>query len=193
MISGEPPPDISTALKQRHFAFLPSLMSPATAYRLEQKTRNLSSRRVSVGDNSATWDEQTLAPDHEVVTMFSSAQVIDFITSATRHDIRVIDLVCWIARYKNGEYIDRHKDNAGTLQLLVCLAAPPSENGGALVLAPGPNEHRYVLRAGDGVLFSATTVEHCTTPLKPSVTYPDPIRVVAVARYFLVGHTSTPL
>ncbi|MBV8893376.1 MAG: 2OG-Fe(II) oxygenase [Acidobacteria bacterium] len=99
----------------------------------------------------------------------------------------ICDLICWIARYRNGEYIDRHTDSAGTVQLLVCLTAPSSENGGVLVLLSEPNEHRYVLRAGDAVLFTATAVEHCTVPLVPSLACPDPVRVVAVARYFFPG------
>lgn len=172
------------SFKRHQFAFLPSFISPETACRFEQKTQNMPSRRVTVGDNLTTWEEYALASDHEIVTLFSSTQVIQLTANITRLDSPVSDLLCWIARYRRGEYIDRHTDNAGTVQLLICLAAPPSENGGALFLAPGPNEHRYVLRAGDAILFTATTIEHGTTPLRPSATCPNPVRVVAVARYF---------
>lgn len=154
------------------------------AYRLEQETRNLPFTRVSVGDNPATWDEHTLASDCEIVTMFSDVRVTKIISNVTGLSSSISDLICWIARYKNGEYIDRHTDSAGTIQLLVCLAAPPSGNGGALILVSGPSEHCYVLRAGDAVLFTATAVEHCTTPLASSLSCSNPVRVVAVARYF---------
>jgi hypothetical protein len=185
MISGGVSLDtVARSFKRHRFAFLPSLISTEMACRFEQKTRNLPFTRVSVGDNPATWDEHTLASDCEIVAMFSSAQVIQLISNITGLNSSVRDLICWIARYRNSEYIDRHTDSAGTIQLLLCLAAPPAENGGALVLLSGPSERCYVLRTGDAVLFTATTVEHCTTPLMPSSTCPDPARVVAVARYF---------
>ena len=185
MISGRVSLDAAARSFKRHrFAFLSSLISTEIACRFEQETRNLPFSRVSVGDNPATWDEHTLASDCEIVAMFSSAQVIQLISTIAGFNSPVCDLICWIARYGNGEYIDRHTDGAGTVQLLVCLVAPPSENGGALVLVSGPSEHCYVLRAGDAVLFAATAVEHCTIPLISSLACPDPVRVVVVARYF---------
>lgn len=172
------------SFKRHCFAFLPSLLSTEIACRFEQETRNLPFTRVSVGDNPATWDEHTLASDCEIFAMFSSMQVFQLISNVTGLNSPVRDLICWIARYRNSEYIDRHTDRAGTLQLLVCLTAPPSENGGTLVLVSGPSEHGYALQAGDAVLFRATSVEHRTIPLVPSLACPDPVRIVAVARYF---------
>ncbi len=92
-------------------------------------------------------------------------------------------LLCWISRYVDGEFINEHVDKAGDLQMILCLQAPPREHGGELRLEHGTERARFTLAPGDAVFFSATTVRHSTTPLRRSGSVPDPIRAVAVARF----------
>jgi predicted 2-oxoglutarate/Fe(II)-dependent dioxygenase YbiX len=79
----------------------------------------------------------------------------------------------------------RSEESPAVAILNVCLAAPPAENGGELVLALEDGEVRHHLRAGDALLFDGASIEHWTTPLMATTAQPEPLRIVVVGRYYL--------
>jgi hypothetical protein len=91
---------------------------------------------------------------------------------------------CWTSCYRTGEYIDRHTDGAGDIQLILSIKAAKRENGGWLNLEWSGEKHRVFLDEGDALCFLATEVEHFTDPLVRSSSLPNPERIIAVARYF---------
>jgi hypothetical protein len=93
---------------------------------------------------------------------------------------------CWVTRCGTSGFIPRHRDRYGTAQLLICLAVPPVENGGALGLQPpGCSEDHLQMGPGDVVVIDATAVDHWITPLIATERVPEPERLAAVGRYYL--------
>lgn len=171
---------------RNRFVYLTQFISPEQAHRFEVQTRNLPARRVQTGIGGVTWNEQQVPSSNPIYRLFIDRGVLGILCAALEiePETRARNVLCWIARYGEGEYIDAHRDGAGTIQLIVCLLASREENGGLLVLKSNDGEQRFFLRAGDAMLFEATTIEHRTTPLIRFKEYDNPTRVVAVARYY---------
>ena len=93
-------------------------------------------------------------------------------------------LWCWISEYGVGEHIDEHKDSEGSLHVLLCLRSD-HDQGGALVLGmPDGTDALIVLKMGDIMIFDAVAIGHRTTPLIATARFPQPVRRIAVARYY---------
>lgn len=169
----------------RPFVYLPKLVPIEQAREFEFETRSLPSRRVICGEEAVSWDEQTIPSGSSVFVYFNSPQVLELVQSAAdaENTLDPSRTMCWVSRYRTGEHIGRHRDSAGTVQLLVCLIAPPAGSGGLLILNAIP-ERVFRLNEGDGLLFRANQIEHYTTQLVRTNQCPNPLRVVAVARYF---------
>lgn len=166
---------------EARFVRLPHLLTPYQAALLLSTTQDVASKRVICGGISdVTWDEQNFGSLHPAYQFFHVDTVLDIVQAVSGLKT-VRELRCWTSGYGPGEYINPHRDKAGTVQLLVCLLAPSDpRNGGTLCV----NGVELFLTPGEAVLFEATTLEHYTTPLIPSEEAPDPRRVVLVGRYF---------
>lgn len=169
------------------FAHIPRFVQPDYAAQLLAATQGVPSKRVVCGSEAvvygiveAEWDEQNFDSDHPAHQFYLTDEVVDFVQSVSGLQA-VSQLVCWTSCYRMGEYINPHCDSEGTVQLLVCLQAPPGpQNGGKLIVGGA----ELFLSPGDTVVFEATSLEHSTTPLIASEDEPDPRRVVLVGRYF---------
>jgi len=163
------------------FLHLPEFVSPDLAQSLLETTLDMPSRRVICGDKGISWDEQNFDLGHPSYDFFAQPEAITFAKGLTHLD-KISHLVCWTSGYSAGEFINPHKDVAGTIQLLICLQAPPNAaHGGELVVGG----QRLFLAPGDAIAFEATTLEHYTTPLVASEQEPNPHRVVLVGRYYM--------
>lgn len=163
------------------FAPIPVLLYPDHARTLLATTANVPARRVQCGNRHVAWDEQSFDPGHPAYQFFEQPGLVELAQTLTGRKA-MTGLTCWTSGYRSGEYINPHRDRAGTIQLLVCLQAPRSpQNGGTLIV----DGNELFLSPGQAIAFDATSLEHYTTPLTPSEDEPDPQRVVLVGRYFL--------
>jgi hypothetical protein len=169
--------------------YLPQLVTTDQAHRFEFETRSLPGRRVVCGNSRVSWQEQAISADSPLFGYVRSSSILQLVSSRLSLE-GLIDLsqtVCWVSRYRMGEYIGLHRDCAGIVQLLLCLKAPMTANGGVLVLRLKQGDRSFPLKDGDGLLFRAAEIEHYTTELVPTKRCPNPVRVVAAARYFTMS------
>ena len=161
-----------------------NLVSAVTAARFEAITRSLPARRVICRIPQISWDEQSVPRAHALYELFASSPLKNAVTELLGGKVYFCNLTCWISRYRVGEHISRHTDAGGTLQILLMLKPVAAAQGGVLKLVTDSGALALDLREGDALLFRATSIIHFTTPLASTPECPDPIRVVAVGRYF---------
>jgi hypothetical protein len=176
-----------SALYQEHrFVFIPHFISSSRAAELLACCEGLAVRRVICGIPGVSWDELSVERGHELYDFFSSEEVLNVLAKLLGlKRFNFARLTSWISSYRVGEYINPHRDRSGSIQVIVGLSALPEECGGTLILHPNENPATYFLGSGDCLIFEATSVEHCTSPILATPNYPEPRRIVAVARYFL--------
>lgn len=174
-------PDLAERYTKERLVHLPGLISPGEAQQLLASTEYIPARRVWCGLEDVSWHEQTFEPGHPAHDFFEQEQAKELVMGLAGRE-SYLGLTSWTSIYSVGEYINPHRDAAGSIQLLLCLQSPPSPaNGGELVVGGS----RLFLRPGDAVVFEATALEHYTTPLVPTVEEANPRRTVLVGRYFL--------
>jgi predicted 2-oxoglutarate/Fe(II)-dependent dioxygenase YbiX len=177
-------PELTAAYRAAQFVHLPGLLSPERAAELVATTQSAAVRRVKCGDPGIAFGEQRFASEHPIRRLLATelAPLALALTSADR----IIRLACWTLVYGPGEFINSHTDAEGSIHLVVCLQAPPTDTqGGRLILHPDTSAQVALeLAPGDAVAFNAMGVRHRTTPLIASPDAPDPSRVVGVGRYF---------
>lgn len=180
-------PHLQTNYQQDRYVHLPQLISAAQAAEYFEQTEDLPSREVICGIESVSWDEQSVPPDHDLFQFFTNSQMVALMRALLHiEDACYPQINCWISRYKVGEYINSHRDKAGTIQAILCLLATDQKNGGSLALKPREKNIFFALKPGDAIVFEATTIEHFTTPLISSKDCQYPVRAVAVSRYSFV-------
>src|SRR6267378_8092743 len=145
--------------------YVPQLMPTGQAHRFEFETRSLPGRRVVCGNSSVSWQEQATSAENPLFAYVTSSSVLQLVRSRVGLEdvLDISQTECWISRYRTGEYIGVHRDCAGIIQLLLCLRAPNSGNGGDLVLRLKQGDRSFSLKDGDGLLFRAAEIEHYTT------------------------------
>ena len=170
-------------LAQRHVTFRRQV-TKTDVERFYQEMKNLPAKRVNCGADEITWGEQSI-PDCSALHQFlGSEPIVEILRACMGQNIAVRDTTCWTSIYKVGEYINRHADGGGDIQLILSLRAPAVENGGWLNIDWNGKTHRIFLNEGDLLCFSATEAEHYTDPLVSTNEIENPERVTAIARYF---------
>jgi hypothetical protein len=166
------------------YVVLPRFVHEGTVAELEAATVGLPTRRVHVASGGVRWDEQAVNDGHPLRDFFAAPAVVGLIgqvigTAPARPSLR-----CWISQYSEGEYIDEHTDRGGSLHVLLCLRSD-HDQGGALVLRTSDGaDAPIVLKIGDIIIFDAATTPHRTTPLVATANFPQPLRRIAVTRYY---------
>lgn len=175
------------AFQDNPFLALPHFLDKALARKFDTLSRGFPGKRVVCGDEAISWWEHAV-PQHSSVYRFLTSPEVERLIARLlrRRSIRhKLPPLCWVSRYSVAEYINPHRDRSGTIQLLLCLQAPPRTNGGILCIEHAGKRMEAPLGEGDAIVFQATRLLHYTTPLAPSFSLPRPSRVVAVARFFL--------
>jgi len=163
------------------FVALPGLIQPDTASSLLAATDDVPAKRVRVGNNTETWNEQIFTLEHPVYRFFEQDTIVSLVRALTRLK-RINYLQTWTSIYGVGEYINPHTDSEGSAQLLICLQAPESSAQGGKLVVSG---QELFLTPGDAIAFEATSLRHYTTPLTATKNEPEPRRTVLVGRYFM--------
>lgn len=138
-------------------------------------------------EDGVTWLSQDVPRDSLLTAWFCSDQILQMIRAVSGIAFPLVRTESWINLYRAGEYISPHRDAAGTIQLLLSLVSPDSECGGIFSASIQGCNREFVLRPGDALLFEATSVEHYTTPLIPSASNPEPMRMNAVMRFYFAN------
>lgn len=173
-------------IEGRGLMVLPGFLSRDEAARLELATNSRSFERTYGAIESAQFDVSNLEPGDELHDFFKSELLVSTVRAALGlpEGAPLQRLWGWISRYKVGEYLPAHKDPGGSANLLISLHHPPPENGGTLLVEDDSGQHPVVLETGDAVLFLATKLMHSSEVLVPTRGRPEPLKLVAVGRYY---------
>jgi hypothetical protein len=127
--------------KNRHVTFRKLLPdSQLKVFRCEIKS--FPSRRVICGTGDVSWKEQAVLPTSFLYRLFCSESIFEILSSCLAMRLNIEHVTCWISVYKAGEYINRHRDRAGDIQLILSLKAATTVNGGWLNLDWRGQKHR---------------------------------------------------
>ncbi len=146
--------------------------------RLADTLRTFTWRRtpLNADDRSQYWSEGAIPAGHAVEDLILPRDI----RAAIEDAFQPISRVCfWANHYAPGEFIPKHCDTEGDLQMLLCVIAPPQGQGGTFMLH-SDKTHELSLKAGERMLFPASRIPHQTTP----ITSDTGERVVCVARMF---------
>jgi hypothetical protein len=139
---------------------------------------------ISMLDETLNQFKPDTGEDFLSVIMLSSSVVNLICRIAGTSPDRLLTTKRWINRYYAGEFITPHIDNTGDFQTILCLSAPPASHGGQVILR---DIGSFDLAAGDMLMFSASSIEHWTSPLQTPTNTPDPIRLTGICRYYIIG------
>jgi hypothetical protein len=142
---------------------------------------NANSRRVNVNESKANWTEYEIKKDTPLYDALTSEKVLYFVRHITNKNF-IRHIGTWGNSYEVGEYIPEHKDDGGSVQMLLVLVSPPPNCGGVLTIDSHAIED---ISPGDAVFFAANKLLHGTTPLIKSIKSSEPQRIVAVARFYM--------
>ncbi len=174
-------------LSLREPALFPGLLPDAGRAFLIDGISPLPSLRVSCGIPSVTWEEHEIPPGTDLFAYLTRDDLNALALSRYAPGARIESVIAWCSTYRAGEHINRHTDKCGSIQLLLCLEAPPPGSGGELLLDLGGTSLRVCLQPGDALLFEASRIPHQTTPLVATAGTPAPKRSVVAVRYFVSG------
>lgn len=118
----------------------------------------LPSDRWAPGDGTThSWQECFLQPGELCAIDLISPEIARFTALASR-------TAAWINAFGTGEWIGRHRDADGDVQVIVPLNVPAFDQGGHLWV----NTRATVVpvKAGDLLLFNASVLPHGTTRIE---------------------------
>lgn len=148
--------------------------------------KELPERIVNCGIDNVSWGEQQITSSSEIYkNFFASDRIIQLIKKLIDREDDPIDIVCWTSVYRRNEYINRHKDVAGDVQILVGLENLGTGNEGLLHLEKGSFKEKIFLGPGDMIVFNASDVYHYTSPIREGQT--EVKRIITVGRYFFAS------
>jgi len=174
------------SFKETGLAYLPACLSPQRASKLYLDSKVLPGRRVGCGDSAISWEEKSVPLDHPLSRLFLEKEpVLELIESCIGRQPVITDFICWVSVYRQGEFISPHRDRVGDIQIILSIKAAHNASGGNLHIRTLTGDLVVLrLQPGDMVIFKAHELEHFTTPLDGTGDYKNPIRAIAVGRYF---------
>jgi hypothetical protein len=135
-----------------------------------------------------TWDNQEIPAESIAFQAFASKAIFSEIRKTLGlSQFNKASTITWSHSYKLGEYIPKHRDIAGTTQLLICLQLPSNVNQPVFYIMRDTHRHQIPLGVGDALLFNAVELLHGTNPIIDSNGFTNSCRVVLVTRYYFSG------
>lgn len=167
------------------FHMFPERVTPHQLERVMLEIASRPHRRTPLSRRNRTvwWDEIEVPGDPETAGLLLSGGIR---TGLAAEFPPIQDAVFWANRYGPGEYIPRHKDRAGDLQLLLVVKVPADEEaGGTLSLHFRGNPVPIPQNPGQILVFRASRTPHETSKLVPTNACPNPVRIACIGRLFL--------
>jgi hypothetical protein len=133
-------------------------------------------REVHVGEEEGeTWLEYSLPSGGDVIAAsFEALELFDVLLHPWEIRRNSVETSSWLNCYRTGEYIPKHSDNEGFIQVLIGLKSPTHTEEPLLRIEGDP----VSLEEGDLLVFRAHEQQHWTQP----VPGPDSERLNAVLR-----------
>jgi hypothetical protein len=174
---------IKDNLKKSGYYTSPDVYTLSQITYLTNELNRMSVRRTPLNENnkSVWWDEINIPQSGDVAMMILDKSLRQQIEA----EFSVIqDAIFWANRYRLGEYIPKHCDTDGDLQIILPLLLPPKTCGGDLLLHH-QNDVNIVSQAiGQRIVFQAIKTPHETTSLTSSPVCRNPVRIVCIGRIF---------
>ncbi|MGC2237397.1 MAG: hypothetical protein WA584_14635 [Pyrinomonadaceae bacterium] len=175
--------NIKDNLTKRGYHIFPNICAPSQIDGLMNALNRMNTRRTPLNEknHSVWWEEINIPPSSPLTAIILDESLKNQIESEFS---LIRDTVFWANRYNLGEYIPKHRDTQGDLQIILPVLLPPSNCGGKLVIHH-PNGINEVFQSiGQRLLFQATQTTHETIPITNSIECLKPVRLVCVARIF---------
>ena len=144
----------------------------------------LEGKRVFCGDNSHTWTEKQISKQDAIYALLADKLKKQIIAPLMCVKPGTLTAEAWGNIYEAGEYIGRHQDNDGVIQLMICLENDGQGDEGALGVHTGDEDRLILLNPGDLIVFSANETEHWTIPIGRTIDCPSPRRSFWVCRFY---------
>lgn len=132
---------------------------------------------LSEEDQSQFWSEASINGSSRLASWILPRKIRQSIEAEWG---AINEILFWANHYSEGEYIPRHRDSEGHLQILAGVLPTQETSGGKLILYQASESIALNLRPAQRILFDATSVFHETTP--PEI---NEQRLTCVARLFL--------
>lgn len=165
------------------YHIFPGVYSPSqVAYVLDELNR-MDTRRTLLDENHqyVRWDEIYISQATRLAAMiFDNSLKLQIEAEFPL----IQEVVFWANRYKAGEYIPKHCDTNGDLQIIMPVSLPPKNCGGDLLIHHRKGVNLVPQTPGQRLLFQAIRSPHETTKLISSSECETPMRVVCVGRIF---------
>lgn len=149
---------------------------------VKKRLSQLSWRRTPLSDHdqSQSWHEANLEAEQPIRDAICSTGVRDLVIGLRGTPWYE---AFWANSYASGEFIPRHTDNEGSLQLITAITVSRGGRGGEILL-----HHDRVravrLEPGQQLLFDATRTPHETTPIV-DMSADCSRRTVCVTRFYI--------
>ena len=148
------------------FVFMKSFFNSDACGIIKKIVEKLPGTRVLCGASKRSWNEIAILEEHPLHNLLS-VMLSKIVSKIGCFDEKKFSfLKIWYNIYSEGEYIEKHTDANGDIQLVICLEATSFESGGILHILSNENYHPILMSPGDALLFKATKVTHYTTPIK---------------------------
>jgi len=169
-------------LKNGYHIFPDAYDSRQIAYVVNELNR-LQVRRTPLNEKnqSVWWDEINIPQSTHLAEIILDNSIRDQIEAEF---CLIQEAVFWANRYRAGEYIPKHCDTQGDLQIILSVMIPPPNCGGNLLIYHQNTVNSVSQLPGQRLLFQATKTPHETTVLTNSPECENPMRIVCIGRIF---------
>lgn len=170
------------------YHIFPEVCTPSQVAYVVDELNRMNARRtpLSESNQSVWWDEINIPQSTRLAAMILDEDLKHQIEA----EFSVIQkAVFWANRYQLGEYIPKHCDTDGDLQIILQVSLPPKSCGGDLLIHHRNGVNLVPQSAGQRLLFQATKSQHETTRLISSPECVSPVRIVCIGRIFFESQT----
>ena len=173
--------DAKTALDSHGFFELPRRVHPDQVTFIKTRLNAIHWRRTPLSETNKSqyWLEANLQSERKIQKAILSASASDVVAHL---EASPTHMGFWANCYGEGEFIPRHTDNDGGLQMLTGIELTPDCSGGEVIFHHN-GTHSVLVRPGHQVLFDACRTAHETRPLFTRAVQTCR-RVVCVTRFY---------
>src|SRR5690606_35533284 len=121
--------------RKNDFCYFSNFLSNNYCKNLYDQIIKFEERRVICKTGEVEFGEQEITKDQKIITdLFLSKNLITFLNTLLDKKDNPRHSVFWTSVYRKNEYINRHKNISGDIQVLLCLRNDGNENRGALCI-----------------------------------------------------------
>jgi hypothetical protein len=174
---------IKKNLQQNGYYIFPNSYTLLQIENVLNELNQMDTRRTPLNEkNQSVWWDEISIPNSSYAASLILDNDIKLQIESEFSKIR--DAVFWANRYKSGEYIPKHRDTQGDLQIILPVFLPPQNCGGNLLIHHSNNTRTIYQTIGQRLLFRAIKTPHETTRIINSPECAESMRIVCICRIF---------